>query len=638
MPVIRRLPPTLVNRIAAGECVERPASVVKELMENAVDAGASHIDVQVVDGGRERILVVDDGCGMEPADLALCIQPHATSKLSDDDDLLDLRTLGFRGEALPSIGAVSRLIITSRTREAEIAHKLRVDAGEASPLIPCTAPVGTSVEVQDLFYCVPARRKFLRTAQSEMSHISEQFSRLALGLPGVKFSLTHGNRKAMDLPARSGKLERLRDLFGPELADVLMPVERDSGGLRLEGFVAPPAQARASGKWEYVFVNGRYVRDRFISHAVKEAHRSLMDPNRFPVVFLFLETPAGDVDVNVNPTKIEVRWRDSGRVHSHVLAALRERFLTSRLGHAWKPPANDEHRERVRMAMVDFFTHSRPRAVPLRPKSDAPAPGLPGIPSRVSTGEFDASSVQPTWGGRDRATGAGGEPGENTGSATAAKAFSSPADATRSHPTGAPDAGPPSEPALAPPRALQIHNAYLVVETEDGCMIIDQHALHERVLYEQLARRVSEQPLESQRLLFPDIVTVPADRAEVLEVHAELLHRLGVDLTAAGPNRVALHAFPSFLHRVERVAFVRELLELLHGRTAAPDVDALLHELLDMLACKAAVKAGDPLTPAEIAALLEQRQLTERSTNCPHGRPTTIHLTLRDLARQFHRR
>ena len=611
MSRIRVLPPQLVNRIAAGECVERPASVVKELVENALDAGATQVQIEVHDGGRELISVRDDGCGMSPDDLRLCVQPHATSKIAADDDLFNIRTLGFRGEALPSIGSVSRLRLTSRPREAELAYSIELDGGVLSGPTPGNAPPGTTVEVRDLFHCVPARRKFLRTTQTEMGQITEQLARLALPQPGVAFALRHGKRVVHGLAATAGLRQRIADLYGEELAEVLLEISREGGGVRVEGLVAPPAESRGASKWEYVFVNGRFVRDRFVGHAVREAYRSLIDPSRYPVVFLFISIDPGHVDVNVHPTKIEVRWRDSNYIHGQVLAALRDKFLSTRLDAPLRPPAeHDAYRERVRAAMVDFFTGRR---------SD------------------EAQEARRHEGGRsDEVTQLRSDQlGENAiGAFTSSLRHS----AAPSLSPGAASLRHGVTPSLPPARAIQLHNTYLVVETDDGLMIIDQHALHERVLYEDLRRRIAERPLESQRLLLPEVVRVPADRIEALETHADTLARLGLDLTATGPNSVALHAFPSLLDRVDRAAFVRDLLDLLSERGARPAADTLLHELLDMMACKAAVKAGDPLTADEIAALLASRESAERSSNCPHGRPTTLRMTLRELERQFKRR
>jgi DNA mismatch repair protein MutL len=607
MGQIRILPPALVSRIAAGECIERPASVVKELVENALDAGASRVDIGILDGGRGLIQVSDDGSGMDAEDLRLSVTQHATSKIHADEDLFSIHTLGFRGEALASIAAVSRLRIVSRRRDSDVGHEIVVEAGQVQGPRPCAAPPGTTVAVRDLFYPVPARRKFLRTNQTEMGHVTEQLARTALAHAGIAFTLKHQERVTHRLEPTPDRRQRIADFYGPELAGVLLPIRRAGGGVVVEGWVAPPAESRSSSKWEYVLVNGRYVRDRFVSHAIKEAYRSLIDPARSPVAFVFITIDPGQVDVNVHPTKSEVRWQDSNYIHGQVLAALRDKFLTSNLDHPLRTPQQDEeYRERVRRAMVDFFTRG-----PRTSHEGNVAAGL--CPSRESAASPGTAQEQSHKG--DAAAGA----------APAVEGGTIPLAITPL--------------AASVPRALQIHNSYLVVQTDDGLLIVDQHALHERILYEELRRRIAEKSLESQRLLLPHVVRVPASRLEALETHADTLARLGIELTAAGPQSVALHAFPSLLlERVEYEAFVRDLLDLLAEHGARPSADTLVHDLLDMMACKAAVKAGDPLTTTEIEALLQRRELAEHSSHCPHGRPTTLRLTLRDLERQFHRR
>jgi DNA mismatch repair protein MutL len=651
MGLIRLLPPALISRIAAGECIERPASVVKELVENALDAGAGRIDISLLDGGRGLIQVADDGGGMEADDLVLAVQQHATSKIHDDDDLFNIHTLGFRGEALASIGAVARLRLVSRRADCDVGHEIQVEAGQVGQPRPCAAAVGTTVEVRDLFYPVPARRKFLRTNQTEMGHITEQLARIALPHPGLAFTLKHQQRVMHQLQPTGDRRQRIADFYGPELAAVLLPIRREGSGVRIEGLVAPPAESRGSSKWEYVFVNGRHVRDRFVAHAIREAYRSLIDPSRSPVVFLFITIDPDKVDVNVHPTKIEVRWQDSNYMHGQVLAALREKFLSSNLDRPLRTPREDEeYRERVRAAMVGFFTTNRHAGTEGRRDEGTEGRRHEGTEARRHEGT-EARRHEGTEARRHEAPARESSEHEAPASASpepGAPATGVPPSSLRPSvppsllpsvpPSSLRPSVPPSLPPLAP-RALQIHNAYLVVETSDGLMLIDQHALHERILYEELRRRIAEHRLEAQRLLLPLIVRVPADRLEALETHAGALQGLGIELTAAGPQSVALHAFPSLLlERVDHERFVRDLLDLLGEQGSRPAQETLLHDVLDMMACKAAVKAGDSLTPEEIDALLQRRELAERSSHCPHGRPTTLRLTLRDLERQFHRR
>jgi DNA mismatch repair protein MutL len=560
--------------------------------------------------------------------------------------------MGFRGEALASIGSVARLAITSRAADSEVAHVIRVEGGVVSDPAPCSGPVGTTVEVRDLFYAVPARRKFLKTPATETGHITEQLARIALAHPGVAFTLRSQNRVMHGLRAADTRLKRIADFFGGEVADVLIPIARESGGVRLEGLVAPPKDSRGSGKWEYLFVNGRYVRDKFVSHAVKEAYRSLIEPSRYPMAFLFVTVDPSQVDVNVHPTKVEVRWRDSNYVHGQVLAAFREKFLQTNLDHRLRTPTEqDAYRDRVRTAMVDYFTRSggggegqssqsafagESATVAAPTRSDAtgqPIPAGPGVATMLQR-ESDVGNY-----GESAARHGAYEP-PIPSAAPSKQHVGSRFGESSEQKVESPAVQPSLAPAFgaSPPRAIQVHNTYLVVEQPDGMMIIDQHALHERILYEELRRRIAERRLESQRLLLPDVIRVPAERHEAIETHADTLARLGVEISVSGPSSVTLHAFPSFLERMDREAFVRDLLDLLSEQGARPAADTLLHEILDMMACKAAVKAGDPLTPDEIASLLARRETAERSSHCPHGRPTTLHYSLRELEKQFHRR
>ena len=626
MGEIAILRPELINRIAAGECIERPASVVKELVENALDAGATRIDIAIEDGGRQLIRVEDDGVGMDQDDLRLCVQSHATSKLRNDDDLFDIHTMGFRGEALPSIGSIARLTITSRPRASDVAHAICVEGGAIGEMKPAGAAPGTTIEVRDLFYAVPARRKFLKTNATEMGHITEQLARIALAHPSVAFSLRHNERNVHTLKAVADRKTRIADFYGPELADVLLPIRREGSDLLVEGWVAPPKESRGSGKWEYVFVNGRYVRDRFVSHAVKAAYRSLIDPSRYPVAFLFLTIDPERIDVNVHPSKIELRWRDSNFVHSQVLAALREKFLSTNLDRSLATDERgDAYREGVRQAMVDFFSTAGGRAQGREGERarrlEGRREGIEGLRDRGIEGVRGPADV-PALPSQSQ----GGQREQQDRSAVAGVGDES-------------DRSVESAPAqLEPAAAMQVHNMYIVAETADGLMIVDQHALHERILYEELKTRIAERPLESQRMLLPEVVRVAPDRIEALESHADLLRRMGLELTPSGPQSVTLHAFPALLERADRVRFVRDLLDALCEQGARPDPEMLLHNVLDMMACKAAVKFGDPLTHQEIDALLARRSTAERSSNCPHGRPTTLRLTLRDLERQFKRR
>lgn len=638
---IRVLPDLLVNKIAAGEVVERPASVVKELVENSIDGGATRIAVTIEDGGRQLIRVTDDGSGMSQEELRLSVQAHATSKITVEDDLYSIRTMGFRGEALASIAAVSKLRIASRLAGAIEGHEVRVVGDRFETAQAVGNPEGTTVEVRDLFFNVPARRKFLRTPSTEVGHINEQFARAALAYPEIGFELTVNRRVAQNLPQSQTRLERISKFYGPELAAALMTIAREERGVRLEAYTAPPVQSRATAQWQYVYVNGRYVRDRFIQHAIKEAYRGLMEPNRYGVVFLFITLDPRDVDVNVHPTKIEVRWADSNLVHSQVLSALRETFqrcdLTPRLRtERTPPPLSEAEQDRVRRELAEVLKAT----TPIDPSRGAfptasQAPVCHGSVSRASAppSGIDLPDHERVW----RSLYAQPEQTSEShdtppASLTAFRGIST--DGALSEPpaqAGGPTAGPLRS------RAVQMHNLYLVAETDEGIVIVDQHALHERVMYEQLRARIAIGSLESQRLLLPETLRVTPDQAALIEAHSNLFERLGIEITPFGRDAVAVHAFPALLKDTDVPSFLRDLLDRLAQQPAGSTTEVVIHKVLDMMACKAAVKAGDALTEAEIEALMRQRHLIEKPGSCPHGRPTMLRLTKADLNRQFKR-
>jgi DNA mismatch repair protein MutL len=622
---IRALPDLLVNKIAAGEVVERPASVVKELIDNAIDAGAARISVAIEDGGKQLIRVNDDGGGMSPEEVRLATMPHTTSKIVAEADLYAIATMGFRGEALASISAVSKLRIVSRPPGAIEGHEVRVAGKQFESSQAAGGAVGTTVDVRDLFFNVPARRKFLRARSTEVGHVNEQIARAALAFPQIGFELTNNGRVTQNLPRCEHRLERVAKFYGAELASALMPIERSERGITLEAYAAPPAQSRANAQWQFTYVNGRYIRDRYVHHALKEAYRGLMEPNRHGVVFLFLTLDPGDVDVNVHPTKIEVRWADSNLIHSQVLSALRETFQRCDLTPALQtgrgsPPADPAEQDRIRREMAAVLK----AAPPIQPGS-----GVSG-----------GSDLGP---GRDRNW--MDRPGPPRSSVESTRLWQS----LYGEPESAPSLGQPQDAAgsVMPPierqtagqraRAIQLHNLYLVAETDDGIVIVDQHALHERVMYEQLRERLSKGPLESQRLLLPESLPVTPQQAALIESNAELLANLGMEVTRFGSDTVAVHGFPSLLKDTDVVSFMRDLLDHLAHQAAKTEPETVIQELLEMMACKAAVKAGDPLTDQEIDTLMQQRHLVEKSSSCPHGRPTSLHLSKADLERQFKR-
>jgi DNA mismatch repair protein MutL len=610
---IQQLPASLVNRIAAGEVIERPAAVVKELVENALDSGATQIHVEVEDGGRALVRVIDDGRGIPADELPLAFASHATSKLVCDDDLFRISTMGFRGEALASIGAVSQARMLSRIADSEVAYEIVNHGGAIGGVQAAAGNRGTTVEVRNLFFNTPARRKFIKGSATEYGHISETILRLCLPFAAVSFRLTHNGKVTLDLPATSAE-ERLLAAWPAEFREQRLPLAVRDAELVLRGMVGLPELARPTAKYQYIYLNGRHIRDRFIQHALREAFRGLTEPGRHPAAILMLEIPPGDVDVNVHPTKTEVRFRDGSRIHGLVHAAVRERLLGSDL----TPSA----------AASPMFSRpigggggeAEPGVMDLRAKLAAFFRAPQPVEQFVlpAGGAATSSPLQTSWGGANN--GAGG-PGL-------------PPPAIKEAPV-APAPGIAGEPGHA--AAIQLHNSYLVVQSDDGMLIIDQHALHERIMYEELRARLSGGPLESQRLLIPATFPVAATQLALLEHIQPLLARLGIEAGVFGPSAIAVQAFPTFLHKLDPAEFVAELLE--RGEQELLDLteEELLHEVLDMMACKAAIKAGDPLTPAEIESLVQRRDLVERSSNCPHGRPTTLRLSLRDLEKQFKR-
>jgi DNA mismatch repair protein MutL len=602
---IHQLSPSLVNRIAAGEVIERPAAVVKELVENAIDAGATSIFVEAEDGGRELIRVVDDGGGILAGDLPLAFASHATSKLTDDEDLFRISTMGFRGEALASIGSVSHARILSRTADSEAAYEILNRGGSISDPQAAAGNIGTVVEVRNLFFNTPARRKFIKGTATEFGHISETLLRLSLPYPRIAFKLIHNGRTSLDLPIATAE-ERLLAAWPDDFRELRLPVDFRDAEIRLHGMIGLPELARPTARYQYLYLNGRHIRDRLIQHALREAFRGLTEPGRHPAAVLMLEIPPQDVDVNVHPTKIEVRFRDGGRIHGLVTAAVREKLLGSDLTPSAIPMRVDEGpRVEMREKLAEFF-RQMPAEMAIRsgadielPTSNVQRPTLnemqPGI-SPVQSSTLDGSTSSPQAVGRST--------------------FASP-------------------PANAP--AIQLHNSYLIAQSDDGLIIIDQHALHERIMYEELLARITRGPLESQRLLLPLVFPASSRQIALLDQIRPLLDRIGIEASAFGPDSIGVQAFPSFLEKLDPATFVRELLERGEQELLDMNGEEVLHEILDMMACKAAVKAGDPLTQPEIEALLARRELVERSSNCPHGRPTTLRLSLRDLEKQFKR-
>jgi DNA mismatch repair protein MutL len=582
---ITRLPDDLANQIAAGEVVERPASVVKELVENAIDAGATRLTVTVEYGGKKLIRVEDDGVGMEPDDARLCLERHATSKIRRADDLAAIATLGFRGEALPSIASVSHFRLRTRARAADSATEIRVNGGAVESVIETGGPTGTLVEVADLFYNLPARRKFLKSDAAESAQISRMVTQLALGYPEVGFVLVSAGRKTLQCPPVTRLHDRLFQVYGdrPDLVEL----KREGGGLTVSGFVAALAETGPTRGPQNIFVNRRIVKDRTIAHAILDAYSVASNRERSPEVHLYIELPADRVDVNVHPTKAEVRFREQSLVHELV-----RRGIGEALGRSAVPELQLRASE----------------LIPNRPLT----PAIPG----VLGGGVYTSRWAP---------------------AAAPAAPAAPEHRTAPHAPHAPSA--PDAPGLRPLIPLgQFRDTFIVAIDDEGICIIDQHVAHERVLFERIMQRLTAGPLESQRLLVPMVIELaPAERGALL-ARTAALGRFGFDVEEfGGETSVKLTAVPALLPRDECEAAVRALGEDLEGLDRGLEIHEALKRIAATMACHAAVKANFPLTAEKMRHILDELAATAYSTVCPHGRPVMLRITRREVEKNFER-
>jgi len=595
---IRRLPEVVVNRIAAGEVIERPAAAVKELVENAIDAGATRIDVTLNEAGRALIAVVDDGCGMDRDGIELAVERHATSKLPDDD-LLRIVTLGFRGEALPSIGAVSRLTITSRAAGADEAWSLTVEGGRKSAPVPAAHPKGTRVEVRDLFYATPARLKFLKSDRTELQQAIDTLQRLAMANPAISFLLTADGRQTLRLPAATGdlfaaRLDRISAVIGRDFFDNALPIEAEREGVRLTGYAGLPTYHRATAQYQYLFVNGRPVRDKLLSGAVRGAYADFLARDRHPVVALFLDLPPEMVDVNVHPTKAEVRFRDSGLIRGLIVASLRHAL------------AEAGHRASTTVAASALGAfRPEPAARPASPSWPQPRPAA--LPR---------------------------------GLAETAAAFHAPLM----------DLAPPSAPVAPAAEAAsehqyplgvaraQVHGTYIIAQTQDGIVIVDQHAAHERLVYEQMKQALANGGIKRQVLLIPEVVELDEAAVARLLPRLDEFAELGLVVEPFGPGAVVVREVPALLGEVDAAGLIRDLADELAEIGTALSLKERLGEVCATMACHGSVRAGRRLSAEEMNALLRQMEATPHSGQCNHGRPTYVELKLADIEKLFGRR
>ena len=605
--LIHRLPSELINRIAAGEVVERPASAVKELVENALDAGASRVEIQADGGGLARILVADDGHGMLADDLVLAVERHATSKLTPGVDgaydLLRIATLGFRGEALPSIGSVARLVLTSRARDQADAHALQVDAGAVGAPTPAgfPGPHGTRIEVRDLFYATPARLKFMKSERAEATAITEEVKRQAMAQEAVHFTLEIDSRRTLRLPAETpgpaGRLARLGAILGRDFAENALALDQEREGIRLTGYAGLPTYNRGNAGHQFLFVNGRPVRDRLLQGALRGAYADFLARDRHPAAALYIDLDAGLVDVNVHPAKAEVRFRDPGLVRGLIVSGLRHALAAA--GHRASTT--------VSSAALGGF----------RPQGIAPQPNAGGF-SAWRQGGWTAAQVLPGL----------------TGVSARAESDSPHGVAEPGAPAPAFD---PMDFPLGAARA-QVHETYIIAQTRDGVVIVDQHAAHERLVYERMKTEMEQGGVARQGLLLPEVVELDPAEADRVIARADDLAALGLVVEAFGPGAVLVREVPALLGETDVQGLVRDIADDLAetGQTLA--LTERLQEVCSTMACHGSVRAGRRLTAPEMNALLRQMEATPHSGQCNHGRPTYVELKLFDIERLFGRR
>lgn len=599
---VRLLPDSVANQIAAGEVVERPASVLKELVENAIDAGATRVLVDVDGGGRRLIKVVDDGRGMSQDDALMALERHATSKVAEAEDLERVGTLGFRGEALPSIASVSRLTITTRRQEDETGYKVRMEGGVLRETNEVGCRVGTTVEMRDLFYNIPARRKFLKSQATENSHLATALVRLALGWPEVAFRYTSGGKLLYDLPGVAEPMARVAALLGRDTAKAMLPLDIDAGLVRLSGLLGLPSISRSAADQVYTFVNGRYVRDRTLLHAVNQAYHGLMPRDRRPVVVLNLEIDSGQVDVNVHPAKVEVRFRRSGEVHDAVAMSLR-RGLTGR-GLAGQDP--------------DPYPEAAPQAL-----EPPPMPQVPPLEHRIPGGSISEPHM-PSW--RDAA---------NTPAPEEPVLMTAPAQ------TGITSSTTMARPMFGVAEGLtvigQLHGLYVLCSAPDGLVIMDQHAAHERITFERLRGQAEAGTAPSQGLLAPVTLELSPQEAMWAEKQAPAWARVGLEMSYFGGNTWAVTALPAAAAGADPAALVRDLLSEMASSGLPVDRPEFIEAALVSLSCHGSIRQGQRLSMAELEELVRMAAKLPPPVTCPHGRPVFLRISRRGLAKAFKR-
>lgn len=625
MSIIKLLPPEVISQIAAGEIIERPASIVKELVENSIDAQSKRIDIDIEQGGHDLIRVVDDGCGIYPEQLQLALTSHATSKLKSSEDLFRISTLGFRGEALGSIASVSKFLLQSCPPDLDQGAEILCEGGLLHPVKPWNGSPGTRIEIKHLFYNTPVRRKFLKAPPAETAQITETITKMILSSfrnnldkCEVHWSYKNNGKQVLQASQGASLKEMISIFFGKDITNDLLYIESNHRDFKIKGYIGSPNIDKSSAKSQYLFINGRWFRDRTISHAIQEGFRGHMMTGRFPIAFLYFDSDLEKVDVNIHPTKAEVRFRDPGAIHHLVFNAVRNVLLDKNKGAVFQlqdePPFT--RKNPIDIGLPDFTITIPQKTNPPEPwtleSGPSPAPSIPfnykNNPSEQSKPENpsseDSSSQLPNYTYSEK----------------------------------------PQAPTIIPVlfkeenfKVLQVYNSYIVIETDEGVLIIDQHALHERILYEQLKTKLSSGPVPAQKLLIPETIELAAFQSELVLSRQEELQQLGFEIRGFGGNTILVESYPALLGRKSPKALFNKVIEQLFAKDEIPSKDAFFHHILSLTACHSAVRSGDTLNETEMHLLAKMRHLSKSHYHCPHGRPTSLLISKNDLENQFGR-
>jgi len=595
---IHVLPQTVVTKIAAGEVIERPASVLKELIENSIDAGATHIEIQLEDAGKKLIRVSDNGVGMDSDDLQIAFLSHATSKLQSEEDLFSINTLGFRGEALPSIGSISHTRVISRTKDALIGSEIQIEGGTLSKVKEKGASEGTQIDVRNLFYNTPVRRKFLKSTQTEMAHISEMVTRFALAYPNIHFNTIHNGKNVLTLPTAKDLKERITTIFGKEIGENLITINLKESDISIYGYILPPTHNRPNTKMQFIFLNGRYIRDNIIFHAINSAYKNLLMSRRSPIVFLLLQIDSSEVDVNVHPTKIEVRFKNSGPIHDQLYATIHSALMKTETHSTFQITSQHNQPDRTlpsktitKNISVESFEaqHRHEDGVSLNEKKESVMKSMSDFFSKSLDNETPHYK---------------NEKKEVSLSSSESERLFKQENKLTSY--------------------IQIHNSYIVEETAEGLNIIDQHALHEIILYHEIWEQIKSSKLAIQKLLIPELIELtPCDFVTIMDLRNEF-DTLGIEIEEFGKSTIAIRTHPQILKNLDFHALIQSVLEEIDSDELKSETDNILSKIVQLMACKGAVKAGQHLAAQEIQSLLEQRQSNITTSFCPHGRPTAL--------------